>query len=57
MLNFLWLVLWLFQRFGGALIAIMAYKSGDTFGNGVVVGLGIAALIHGLSELYKDFKH
>lgn len=57
MLNFLWLALWLFQRFGGALIAIIAYKSGDTFDSGVVVGLGLAALICGIKQVYEDFKH
>lgn len=57
MLNLIYLVLWLFCRFGGALIALMAYKTGDTFYNGVVFGLGIAAFISGLKQVYEDFKH
>lgn len=56
MLNLIYSVLWLFCRFGGALMALMAYKTGDTFWHGVVFGLGIAALISGLKQVYDDFK-
>lgn len=56
MLNFIWLALWLFQRLGGALVAFAVASTGDTFPYGICFGLGIAALISGLKQVYDDFK-